>query len=139
MKHFVKFSLLALFLSQAAYSQTPSTNDSAQQIVQRMLNTYATCSTYEDKGDVKTLFITRDRKWTDEKPFSTAFVRGGDFRYEFKHRYSRDDEWKVYIISKQESAIQNYWTIKNPRVFTIDSLAMAIGAATGVSNLSAYT
>src|SRR5262245_40637691 len=57
---------------------------SAEEILERMATTYAKCKTYQDSGCVTTTFFYADRQHTHKKPFSTAFVRPGQFRFEFK-------------------------------------------------------
>src|SRR4030095_11989638 len=134
MKRFLQLNLLFLFVAQVAYSQTtPSV--SAEQILQQMRETYRTCSSYVDDGEVRTLFIQRNGNRTDLKPFKTAFVRASGFRYEFKDRFGAE-EWRIYIVSQVGFDVQSWWTIR-PQVMRFETLNEAIAGAVGVSGGSA--
>jgi hypothetical protein len=134
MKRVIQLSSLILLFAQFSYSQT--TSQQSEQIVKQMLNVYASCLSYEDTGEVKTVFIESTRKRRVVKPFTTAFVRPLDFRYEFKDRMGED--WKVYIVSKRGTVIQSWWTIR-PTVMTFEELSLALSGAVGVSGGSAAT
>jgi hypothetical protein len=80
---------------------------SARQVLDRSAKVYASCSSYLDEGQVKDLYIQKDniqrdniqrdnRQRTTIKPFSTAFVRPAQFRFEFKNRRG-EEEWDSFI------------------------------------------
>src|SRR5437879_6027503 len=79
------YRVLALMLACSVVTgiaaEKESTDDlTAQEILEKMAATYATCKSYRDSG-VVTNFFTRDH--IDVKPFRTAFVRPDQFRFEY--------------------------------------------------------
>lgn len=109
---------------------------SAEQILDRVISTYASADSYLDEGEVRTLYLSPRGNHTDVKPFSTAFVRPTDFRFEFKHRNDEDDEWQSYVVWRDGNAVKKWWSI-DPGVKNVETLSLAIGGATGVSSGSA--
>lgn len=110
---------------------------SAQQIIDRSMAVYANCISYVDEGEVKTLFLESDRKRTVIKPFTTAFVRPSDFRFEYKERRG-EEEWDSYIVWKDAESVKTWWSIR-PGVESPETLSRALAGATGVSSGSANT
>ena len=128
---------LPLFLFAAAAASSQQQSMSAQQIYDQMIATYASCDSYLDEGEVRTLFLTPRGKRTDVKPFSTAFVRPSDFRFEFKDRIGDgEDDWSRYIVWRNPEAVKTWWTI-DPGVKVSEDLPLALAGATGVSGGSA--
>jgi outer membrane lipoprotein-sorting protein len=123
--------VLFLFVSVAATQETQLT---AQQIIDQMSAKYASCKSYIDKGEVNTLFIQENGNRTVIKPFTTAFVRPSNFRFEYKDRRG-ENEWDSYIIWKEKDSVKSWWTIK-PKVETPQGLSFALGTAAGVSSRS---
>jgi outer membrane lipoprotein-sorting protein len=108
----------------------------AQKVLDRMANAYAKCKSYHDTGVVETIFFEGNRKRTERKPFTTAFVRPDQFRFEYKtRRGDGEDEFDSYIIWKNGNDIRTWWDIK-PGVEEPKSLGSALGAAAGVSGNS---
>jgi len=137
-------SLLALsgsLVAGPALARKPSraADDSlsAEAILERVTQTYASCKTYQDEGSVRTVFLRDGRKRTQLRPFSTAFVRASQFRYEFRSTFN-GIEWDRYLIARDGAATQVWWDVQ-PGVTTADSLASALAGATGVSGGSAWT
>jgi hypothetical protein len=109
----------------------------AQQILDRVAKTYATCKTYRDTGIVKSRFIGPDVNFEVEKPFTTAFVRPDRLRFEYKE-IRRDGREYRYIVWRSGEEIRSWWDVA-PGVKKPDSLAVALAEATGVSGGSAHT
>jgi len=128
---------LVTFLSVGAAYSAQGQSLSAQQIMDRTLSVYATCHSYVDEGEVRTIFQQPNGRRTVSKPFSTAFVRPSDFRFEYKERRG-EDEWNSYIIWQGPESVKTWWSIK-PGVQTPPNLSFALGAAAGVSSGSSAT
>lgn len=129
---------LALHLAGTVVAQSPQDAASLTdvQIVERANRAYARCDSYRDSGIVVTTFVSEERQWTAEKPFSTAFVRPDRFRFEFKD-LSLGDPPPAYIIWAAGGVVR-MWRGIQPEVQETDSLGDAISQATGVSNGVAY-
>lgn len=127
--------VLVMVVGVAISSQGQSLT--AQQIVDRSIAVYANCNSYVDEGEVRTIFLEANGPRTVSKPFTTAFVRPSDFRFEYKARRG-EEEWSSYIIWKDAESLRTWWSIK-PGIETPPSLAHALGAAAGVSNLASVT
>jgi outer membrane lipoprotein-sorting protein len=112
----------------------------AQQILDRMATTYATCKSYRDAGVVTNDFGLRAGagatypRHIDVKPFRTAFVRPERFRFE----YDDPTPEKPYIVWANADAVLTWWYVK-PGADRQPSLSDAIASATGVSGGSAHT
>lgn len=128
---FLGFSII--FSAQAQQAGTTS----AQQIVGQMMAAYASCQSYQDTGEVRTVYQDANRPRTVVQPFSTAFVRSAGFRYEFRSRRG-EAEWDQYIIWKQGEEVKSWWSLR-PNVITDRSFSMSISGATGVSGKSSLT
>jgi outer membrane lipoprotein-sorting protein len=109
-------------------------NLTATEIIQRMQETYATSRSYSDSGVVKTVFIHPDRKRTVEKPFTTAFIRPDQFRFEYREKKPIFGE-RRFIIFRNGKDFQTYSDLELPMQF--ESLDRAVAAATGISGGSA--
>jgi outer membrane lipoprotein-sorting protein len=108
----------------------------AQDILLRMANAYATCESYSDFGVVKTVFFEKDGNRVTTKPFATAFVRPNHFRYQYEDQKS-EGEALVYIIWANGNEVQTWWDV-NPGVQKKRNLESAVAGATGVSGCSAH-
>jgi hypothetical protein len=136
MKRLVALCTLLFLFGSIAFSNS-ITPLSPQEIVNKMMDVYATCNSYMDEGQVSTLFIQKNGNRTVNRPFTTAFVRPSEFRYEFKDRRG-ENEWNNYIISMKENDVKTFWSIK-PDMPNPENLRMAIAGATGISGGSANT
>jgi outer membrane lipoprotein-sorting protein len=111
----------------------------AQTILKKTKMTYAKCTTYSDTGLVSTTFLEPESSRVSDKPFSTAFVREGGFRFEYsgKHPFPLAQANR-YIIWTDGTTVRTWWDIR-PGIEDKESLAMALAGATGVSGGSANT
>ena len=137
MRKLSTLSLVIFLFTGVAYSsqdQPPS----AQEIMKRMISVYASCKSYVDEGEVRTVFLERGGPRTNTKPFATAFVRPSDFRFEYKDRRRDDDDWSRYTIWKGAESVKVWWSIR-PGVETSQDLSLALVAAAGVSSGASTT
>ena len=121
-------------------SPTSRSPEFAKQLMERMAAVYASCYSYTDQGEATTVFVHKDnsKRWSSTLPFSTAFVRPSDFRFEFRNRYQEDSEWDRYIVWQNGESVQTWWSVR-PGIETKPTLKRAIAGATGVSGGSAIT
>lgn len=110
---------------------------SAAEILQKTAETYKNCKSYQDTGNVVTVFHQAKKTRSSERPFSTAFVRPGRFRFEYKDSFD-GIKWYRHIICANGNDVQRWWDIR-PGLERPASLAMALAGATGVSGGSAHT
>jgi hypothetical protein len=125
--------IVFLWTSGSALGQQPS----AEKLIEQMASTYASCRSYVDEGEVRTVFLEQTGRRTTVKPFSTAFVRPGEFRFEFRDRRG-EDEWNTYVVWRSAESVKTWWTIK-PAVENQKDLFFALGGAAGVSSLASVT
>jgi len=109
----------------------------ARQILDRMANTYQNCKTYRDSGSVKIVFVDSGGKRAVERPFTTAFVRPDQFRYEYKDKVSGERPYDRYIVWAKGKEVKSWWDVA-PGVKRPESLGLALASATGVSGGSAH-
>jgi len=128
---------LFLFLFLSAGSTARGQQPSAEKIMEQMASAYANFQSYVDEGEVRTVFMDQRGSRTVIKPFSTAFVRPSDFRFEYKSRRG-DEGWDTYVIWRGAETVKTSWTIK-PGIETARDLFYALGTAAGVSSLSSVT
>ena len=135
----MRFSLsfLGVFLflgaSPAVHGQQPS----AEKIMERVAAAYATCHSYVDEGEVRTVFLEQNGRRTQVKPFSTAFIRPSDFRFEYKSRRG-EEEWDTYVIWRGAETVKTWWSIR-PGIESARDLFSALAGAAGVSGLASVT
>lgn len=137
----LRFSILALLVS--ALMLTPSVAEeseglTAREILDRMEKTYSSCKSYRDSGVVKTVYITAKEKRTEERPFTTAFVRPDRFRFEYRRGIEgpRGGESR-YIVWRNGPEVETWWDFR-PGFAKPESLNMGLAGATGVSGGSAH-
>lgn len=103
---------------------------SAQQILDKMVSVYASCSSYRDAGEAKVVWKGTDR--VTLKPFTTAFIRPSQFRYEFRNedlRFGPAD----YVVWQNGVSVKSWWSVR-PGVRSYETLDIALGTAAGVSD-----
>lgn len=90
-----------------AFSNASQHDLTADEILQRVAATYASCGTYHDFGLVKRVVTRGDGSHTSEEPFSITFVRPDDLRFEYgKQAYSGKTE--RHIVSRIGNAIYSW-------------------------------
>jgi hypothetical protein len=132
----VAFALGLVFLVAGLAAPQDADKRTAAQILDAMLQTYQNCKTYSDTGIVKTTFIETSRTRSTEKPFKTAFVRPGRFRFEFTEDMHGSSI--RYIVWRNGEKVKTWWDIGS-RLEDNPSLDLALAGATGVSSGSAHT
>jgi len=126
-----------LFKPEGEEKKLSATQPAARQILDKMAHAYSSCKSYKDEGVVTTVFFdSNGRKRTTKKPFTTAFVRPGRFRFEFKERRG-EEEWDRYIVWRDGKSVRTWWSVR-PGINNLKSLSMALSGATGVSGGSAH-
>ncbi|MBT3269316.1 hypothetical protein HN371_19375 [Candidatus Poribacteria bacterium] len=121
----------------AAQGEPERVTLTAAEVVERMAKAYADCATYHDSGVVRTVFIGADGERIVDKPFRTAFVRPDRFRFEYSEP-TRSDSESRYIVWSYGEDVRTWWDIA-AGIAEPQSLALGLGAATGVSGKSAHT
>ena len=131
--------LSAKVQGQSKANQKPELT--AEKIIHKMAETYAKCKSYQDTGIVKTVFIhSNGKKRIVEKPFTTAFVRPDQFRFEYKEKVdSYIKEKPCYIVWRKGSEVLTWFYIRSNLIEKKKSLSSGIAGATGVSSGSAHT
>ena len=124
--------------TRAQAPAVPASVSPAEEVMARMVKTYADARSYRDEGEVTLVFVDASGRQTQKKPFATMFVRPKLYRFEFTER-GTFEEPKRYVIWSDAAPdrAKTWWTIQ-PKVRE-DSLARAAGAAAGVSSLSSLT
>jgi outer membrane lipoprotein-sorting protein len=133
----LSLSVLGVFLFVGLSYPVRGQEPSAEKIRAQMASAYATCHSYVDEGEVRTVFLEQDRRRTQVKPFSTAFVRPSDFRFEYKSRRG-EDEWDTYVIWRGAEAVKTWWSVR-PGTESRGDLFSELGRAAGVSSLASVT
>ena len=97
-----------------------------RQILARMAEVYANCTSYRDEGTVVSAF--------EEISFATVFERPSRFRYEYTRSGARSDRYVIWRTAPGDA--QSWWTIRSNS--PNQSMNMAIAAATGVSAATSH-
>ena len=121
---------LLVMLSASAICAQESPALSPEQVVEKMIAVYASCTTYSDTGRVKTVF-SRNMSRPVLKPFSTAFVRPSRFRFEFKEE--REYGNNNFVAWQDGTSIKSWWSIK-PGIKLYENISFALGSAAGISS-----
>ena len=133
----LSLSVLGVFLFVGASYPAQGQQPSAEKIMEQMASAYATCHSYVDEGEVRTVYLEQNGHRTQVRPFSTAFVRPSDFRFEYKSRRG-EDEWDTYVIWRGAENVKTWWSVR-PGVESPRDLFSALGGAAGVSGLASVT
>ncbi len=120
----------------ASASTAPKDGLNAGQVLSRMAETYRGASSYQDEGEVTTVFYEARGERTVVKPFATAFVRPDRFRFEFRTVRGEQEEDRM-IVWEQGGAVRVWWTAE-PEEKKAASLDLALAGATGISGTSAH-
>ena len=116
--------------------------DSADRILARVAQTYASMQSYKDRG-VVLRYLPPDAP-PNETSFETAFTRPALFRFAFvaHHPYPplRHIAWPAVVWSDGVDSFSRYdYGTGPPETHEAKSLALAIAGATGVSGGAAHT
>jgi len=130
------FAMAALGAAAAAAPQTaPERAESgpatAVQILRAMEKVYAGCRSYRDSGEVRTGIVTDGGRAGSDRPFATAFVRPGRFRFSFTDP-GLGERSSSYIVWADGTDIRAWWDAK-PGVRRPGSLQAALAPAAGIS------
>ena len=107
MKKLMTSCITILLLANLVHTK-PQSPMSAQEIIDRMAEVYASCRTYSDEGEVHTEYLRVPRLEPMHQPFSTAFVRPASFRFEFSRRRGKEG-WDRYIGWKEGEVEKAWW------------------------------
>lgn len=126
----------ATVLAVTALAQAPPTvpdvaSMSAVKILLTMQKVYAGCRSYRDSGEVRRSSETDGGHFGSEVPFSTRFVRGGVFRFQFTDR-GLGERSSAYVVWSDGKEVRSWWDAQ-PGVRHPASLQEALDAASGIS------
>lgn len=120
--------------------ENPKSGLTPEMIIAKMVKTYASCKSYQDNGTVKTVFVQANGERIIEKPFTTAFVRPDQFRFEYKVKVdSYIKEKPCYIVWRKGGEVLIWFYVRSDVIEKKKSFSSAIAGATGVSSGSAHT
>jgi VWFA-related protein len=134
MKKLVTSCIAILVLTNLANTKAQSPM-SAREIIDRMIEVYASCRTYSDEGEVRTEY--NGRQSSSPVPyFFTAFVRSSSFRFEFSRR-SPHDGLDQFIAWKDRDVEKSWWPF-NPgnRDARIETMLLDIANLSGGASLT---
>lgn len=120
------------------HAQTPteaSKQMSAEERLAASAQLYKNVKTYRDEGILMQELNLQGRKLVSEKPFKTAFERGGRFRWQFRHSSvpgAKPDQLFV-IWSADGKSFDSKWTVTKKQQ-TGQSLDMPLASAAGISS-----
>ena len=100
-------------------------------ILLAMQKVYAGCKSYRDTGKVTATIVTDGGRAGSERPFATAFVRPGRFRFQFTDT-GLGDRSSRYIVWSDGNEVLSWWDAK-PGVRHPGSLQDALAPAAGIS------
>jgi outer membrane lipoprotein-sorting protein len=106
-------------------SATLQTALTPRQILARMADVYASCTSYRDEGKVVSPY--------EEISFVTFFERPSLFRFEYRRSGPRADRYVIWRTAPGDA--HSWWTIRDS---SNQSMSMAIATATGVSAASSH-
>lgn len=108
----------------------------AQAIVKRMAQRYASCLSYQDTGVVETTHNEANSARVERMPFKTYFARPQFFRFEWIDYFPWKDGRKKIVWSDGNESY-TYW---EPDTYEKEEeLGLAIAGATGISRGAAHT
>jgi hypothetical protein len=109
-------------IAESVNASTP-----AGEILQRVAETLANCSTYIDHGVQHTKWIKPERE-SEQIAFSTAFIRPHHFRFEYAAKWKSGPSNR--IVYMEDKTIQSKWNRQSPKIKQEKSLTDAL-AGTG--------
>lgn len=132
---------VALFMCGSCASQDATTDAFKDKSPDELLKTvrakYLAAKSYRDEGIVKIDFLT-ERPHSSDKPFSTAFERGGRFLFTYHSatvpgRKPND----TYVVWSNDQVSFNTWWMVNGLQSRFDDFDLAMAGPSGVSGGSA--
>lgn len=128
----VAIGCLGAAASAAAQEGAPvGEGPTAVQILRSMEKAYASCRSYRDSGEVRTAVVTDGGRAGSARPFATAFVRPGRFRFTFTDP-GLGERSSSYIVWSDGTDVRSWWDAK-PGVRDPGSLESALVPAAGIS------
>ena len=118
----------------AVVARTAAANPTAAQILDQTNQAYAHAKTYVDRGVQSSGFLTLRHPFVHQLTFTTAFVRDGEFRFEYRDEGRAKDAYIIWSDGTQ-TLFETYF---DHRVTPAPDLASALGAAYGVSGATSH-
>ena len=118
-----------------ANSTSADTKLTAQDRLAASTSLYKSVTTYRDDGLLTQEMNVQGQQIKSEKPFNTAFERGGRFRWQFRHSASpgAKPNQLFAIWSADGKSFESIWTL-NGKHQTGQKLDMPLASATGISS-----
>jgi hypothetical protein len=111
---------------------------SGEDLLRAMAAVYASCTSYRDRGEVRSNIVHGDEPIAPSpRPFETAFVHPGRFRFEFRDQMHGTGPWNRYIVWTDGLEVRTHWDLM-PQQESPASLGYALAGATGISGGSAH-
>ena len=132
-KRFGTVWLLLVLTATVGHAQEKE-NVSAKEILDRMVSVYASCKSYVDKGQAKVVSFRGSANRVETKPFTTAFVRPSQFRFEFTE--NSDPLRQRLVVWRDQTSIRSWWALNRETKYH-ETLGEPLRNATGVSSTSA--
>jgi len=123
--------LVAVGRSSAQDPAPAAEGPTAVRILRAMEKAYAGCRSYRDTGEVRTAIVTEGGRAGSSRPFATAFVRPGRFRFTFTDP-GLGERSSSYIAWSDGTDVRSWWDAK-PGVRDPGSLEGALVPAAGIS------
>jgi hypothetical protein len=117
--------------AQAAPEPAADPAQEAPQILLKMQKVYSGCRSYRDTGEIKSSSVTDGGRFGSDRPFSTAFVRPDNFRFQFTDR-GLGERSANYIVWLGDNQVRSWWDAK-PGVRKPESLRSALDQAASLS------
>ena len=110
---------------------------SAKDVLRRIEQTYSSCASYRDKGEVRQVYRLRapSHQSTTRKPFTTLFVRPDRFRFEFREFDEGESESDQFVVWTEGGRVRTWWSVAPTEDY--GSVGTALSAASGISGGSA--
>lgn len=104
---------------------------SAVRILLNVKRAYASCRSYRDRGEVRVVGAIEGGSFGTSVPFTTAFVRGGAFRFELTDRGLGERESRLVLWAEGDQ-VRAWWEAGGGER-RVESLRAALETAAGVS------
>lgn len=122
----------------ARSSECQPKNVSAKDIIEKMAAQYRDISSYQDTGEVlETKNGANNGRIVNE--FKTYFTRPNFLRFEWTDGNIATSGPELNVVWSDGKRTKSYYSWKNPRVETYETIGLGFGGATGISRGSAHT